>query len=213
MSALDTLLDDVMPDLKGCPIALVRYHVKRTIIDFHFRSGAKRKTTAPMDVGATGVFTLPASEIDADEQLIGVLKAWWFEIPLEVWSLDSVQEEFGASWKTIAGTPQCITQEDDDSIILVPQPDSATTASLVLSIIYGPNESVANIDDSLLARFRDELACGVKARLMAMKDKPWSDANLAAAYGGVYEDAIGAMSARRTRGPAGATLKTKPFGF
>jgi hypothetical protein len=216
LTALTAFYDDVLAECPGVPRALALHHIRRAVIEFHQCAQALRKTSAALDVtgaasGAT--FTMPSSELPTGHMLVGVTAAWWNRNELELVSPTDIAARIGADWMTQAGTPQFVTQTDDDTIRLVPHPSDDADAALIVEFVYGPTDAVTSMDTALFNRWRDKVAAGALWRLKRMAAKPWSDPVGAREYRDIFEKAKSSMSIGRIRGVMGAPLVTKPHAF
>jgi hypothetical protein len=73
-----------------------------------------------------------------------------------------------------------------------------------------PTRASTGISTDLYEKYLEEIAYGAKARLFAMKAKPWSDAKLAAFNLGMFDQAIGRAKVQAAKGHTRARLRVKP---
>lgn len=204
---------DVAIDVPSCPTISIERAVKFTVIDFLERTHWLQRTPAPINVtGGAAERTFASPVVGTGERVLAVLKAWYFDAPLDIYAPLEVEDDW-PDWKTRLGTPEAIVLERIDTYYVVPSPSDNQTAALRLKVAIGLTETATTCDDSVRVNWRDVIASGVKAQLMLMQGKPWSSPELGSAHLGRYEAGIDAASVRVLRTHARRPLNTRPYFF
>lgn len=192
--------DDVLPEVPGCPLALAEKEIKNTGIDFMYRTEIQRKTVSNLDHpgGASALSLTHTDIVAATDQVIAVLGVWVNKVPMDVKSVAEIEEIY-PDWMTITGEPKYAVQEGED-LWLVPSPSAAQTNTISLRVSYGPNQTATAIPDGVFNAYREDIALGAKARLLAKPKKPWTDQSLAAEYLRSYTRAVDSATVRASRG-------------
>jgi hypothetical protein len=204
---------DVAIDVTGCPSPTIEQAVKQTAIDFLERTHWLQRTAAPIDItGGAGSRAFASPVIGTGETVLAILKAWYFDEPLDVYGPPDVEDDW-PDWKTRTGDPECIVMERVDGYYVVPAPASTQTAALRLKVAVGLLDTATGVDDSVRVLWRDAIASGAKARLMFMAGKPWSSPDQAGTHQMLYTAAVNGATLRAIRTPARRPLVTRPYFF
>lgn len=213
MAAWNQFYDDVMPEAPGCSTAMAEKEIKNAGIDFMIRTQIQRKTVSNLDHpgGASAISLSHTDIVTATDQVVAVLGVWFSDKPLDIKSVEQIQELY-PNWDTITGTPEYAVQEGG-SLWLVPSPAAAQTNTIRVRVSFAPNETAAGIPDIVFHMHREDIALGAKARLLAKKNKPWTDQSLAAEYLRGYSRAVDAAAVKSARGGAKVllTVPTRSF--
>lgn len=213
MAAWSQFLDDVMPEVPGCAVNFAEKEIKNAGIDFMIRTQIQRKTVSNLDHpgGASAISLAHTDIVSATDQVVSVLGVWFNDNPLEIKSVEQIQDLY-PNWNTRTGTPEYAVQEGSD-LWLVPSPASAQTNTIRVRVSFAPNETAAGIPDVVFNMYREDIALGAKARLLAKKNKPWTDQSLAAEYLRGYSRAVDAAAVKSARGGAKVllTVPTRSF--
>lgn len=204
---------DVAIDVPGCPDPTIERAVRRAVILFLERTHWLARTAAPIDIpSGAAARTFGSPLIGAGERVLRIQQAWINDKQIPVVSPSEISDEL-PDWKTATGTPQYIVQERPDQYWVVPAATAIMTAALRLKISVAPTEAAADVDDIVLIRWRDAIAAGAKARLLAMPGKQWSDNDKAAVNAAAFESGVGDAVVAALRGPARTRLVTTPHFF
>jgi len=213
MAAWSLFFDDVMPEAPGCSTTMAEKEIKNAGIDFMIRTQIQRKTVNNLDHpgGASPISLANTDIVVTTDQVVSVLGVWFSDKPLDIKSVEQIQDLY-PNWSTITGTPEYAVQEGGD-LWLVPSPAAAQTNTIRIRVSFAPNESAAAIPDIVFNMHREDIALGAKARLLAKKNKPWTDQNLAAEYLRAYSRAVDAAAVKSARGGAKVllTVPTRSF--
>lgn len=202
--------DYVLPDVPGCGSALALQAIREAAIDLCAQSHLYKHDHAAIDiVGATESYalTLPANTALADVIFAAVNgdpiaprgKGW----------LDGNV----ADWRTTAtGVPRYyFVNSDRTEIRLVTTPAESIDAGLVLELALKPTKASTEGPGFLLEDWEAAITAGAKARLFAMKRKPWSDPGLSVYFTGIFENEKGRASVTASRDNTRAPLRSTPI--
>lgn len=219
MAVWNDLLDDVLPEINGSPpLALVTYQIKRVVTFFIEQARSVYRLTNSMNWPAgTGDRTLDnttfgAALVAPDERVVSIENAWWLGKKLDPKTTDEIAELYDGNWGSLTGTPLYYVQTDTNKIRLVPEP-GATSSALRLEVFVCPGETATSFPDQVLAEHRDQLALGVKAKLMYMSAKPWTDLTTADSYWRQFMSRVSSQKIKALRQTKKAKLETKPYPF
>lgn len=211
MKAYTLFYDDVMPELPGAPLDLVLYNIKKTCAELYSQSLCGREWLAAVDTVASQP-TYLVNTTDGVNFEYGQLTAVKYNgEPLEAKSqilLD--REDF--KWREQTGTIYAYTMEDYNHVRLVKVPQSAEVGALVLQIARSPIATGGGIDDEIYRLWSDEIAAGVKGKLMRMARKPYSNAQLSREYLSTFRAAIGSAAAWAAKGAGTGPLRSRSYG-
>lgn len=202
--------DYVLPDVPGCGAPLAQQAIREAAIEFCAQTLLYKHDHAAIDiVGATHTYalTLPANTVLADVIFAAVNgtpiaprgKAW-----LDV----SIAE-----WRTTAtGVPAYyFLNSGRTEIRLVKTPSESIATGLVLELALKPAKAATEGPDFLLEDWEAAITAGAKARLFAMKRKPWSDPGLSVYFTGIFENEKGRASVTASRDNTRAPLRSTPI--
>lgn len=211
MTALTAFYPAVIPYCPGVPEPFVDQKALEVVRDFCWRTCALREDVDPIDVVAdTFLYTL--TPVTANREVLGIVSARFNDEPLYPVNIDRMAVQYpdaiarieftiGAnlpndslpsnSWEALEQTqPQWYYQPRPDQIRLIGIPDTAYTDGLDVNIAVRPTLTATEVDDWLFARYRDQLAKGVIARLLEMPKKDWTDYKAAGYYGSLYNESV-----------------------
>lgn len=188
LTAWSSFYDHILPELNGVTPALVDFHLRQTAIEFCQETGIHTLEVAPIDVLA-GTSSYVLTSTIAGTEPYQIKNAWFNSRPLDYASIDTLDQS-SSYWQAITGTEaMAFTQRQPDTIILYPQPNTALTAGLRVEIILCPTQSATGLQDWVASRYMKQIAAGVKGRLMAMSDKPWTRPEFSSMYTAQFEAA------------------------
>ena len=172
MDDLTDLREFLWPELPGCPWALVRQHLRLVFQDFCARTGIWQVTLATIDlVEDQTEYTLTPAEEATPHRILWVKQ-------------DS---------STLDPSTYSFTSETTLTLATAPSADSADGLEVRVSLRPTPTTEV--VPSWLLNRWQTAWCDGTKARLMKMKNREWTDRELAVHYDGEYRRWI--VDARR----------------
>jgi hypothetical protein len=193
--------DLIVPDLPGCPLAIVDNALRQAAILFCEMSLAWRATLADVAVVAgtnTYPYVPPSGAVvhaityaafNGEE-----IAAHTGESDLRIWD-----------WRNQTGTPEYVLG-GATSLILVPNPDAAGTLSLIVAL--KPMPTATGIDDDIFNEWRDAIIAGALARLMMSPKKPYTDAQMASFHQMQFFTKTGTAGMRVARSYTRAPLQT-----
>lgn len=204
MTALTGFYDYVLPDLQRCPENLALLHIRLACEEFYARSKLKRADLTQFNTSAdtsTYALTLPTGfvvakmlhvELDSDTELTAIG-------PDDRDSLD-------ADWRNQTAEPEYYFMPDSTQLTLFLTPDD--TYAIDCYAALKPKSDATTIDDWVFEQYREQIAAGSKARLMKMKNKPWSGDYIADQN--MFETAIYDAKHAAERGRGRAPKRTRP---
>jgi hypothetical protein len=209
MTVWSGFYDHILPEVNGVLPASVDFVLRQICIDFCQETGVHTSEVTPINVVAlTAEYTLTSTVTGTEPYQV---KAAWFDgTPLDLAPIDTLNAAPDYWPNVTATTSTAFTQKQPDKIILYPTPDTAVTAGLRVELILRPTQSSTGLTDWIATRYMRELACGVKGRLMAQSDKPWSRPDQAAYYLGLYEAAKTRATIDVNRSFMRSTLSVRP---
>jgi hypothetical protein len=171
MTAFTGFLSEVMPYVPGCPQPMIINAIRNATIQLCQESSWYTYTPAAINVVATTseyALTPPAGTLVSD-----ILWAAYNDTPLEPKTevqLDAV----GSDWKNETGDPVYYTLLSPRSVRVVPTPVLALTSGLKLRYALKPTPTATTVDDTVFEEWHEAIAAGALARLLEIRDKPWT---------------------------------------
>ena len=164
------LLPYLIPELTGCSSNVITQRIKTTVLDFCTRSGAYWADLTAIDIVAEqSAYTLTAPASTKIDRVAGVVLN---DVNLETTKYEVVDDASG--WT--------LTLDDE--------PQAASTGGLEVTVVVLPLITATSIPAYLMDRWNMKFCAGVKANLMLMKQKPWTDRELALQYMREYNAGI-----------------------
>jgi hypothetical protein len=206
----DTFLDDIMPELPGCPVDLAQRRIRRIVNSFGTETRYLTTMLPLIDVVA-GQAPYSIVPPDTDLQLIRPEEVRYNGDEISPFGVDELNAEL-PSWRTETGEPRLYTRENSDEIILIYVPTVSVTDGLQVKISYAPDfNAVGGFEKVFYDRFADGIAAGVKADLMLMPKKPWSDQATAMKYEADYKLEVNRAKQLADRANSRAPRRTKSY--
>lgn len=202
-----TLLNEVMPHVPGCAVAIAVNAIRNATIEFCKRS--KLMVTEQFPISS--IAAEPRYSLDEyGQRVVADVRAVWYDgLPL-VAKTQAQLEVLYDNWTVETGTPLYYTQDNPSEIILVPSPDTALTDGITAHILFQPSRSAVTIEDWIVERHLEAIAHGALKRLFEIPKKPWSDAALVAYHHNKFESAIGDAEVAQARSTMAGRLRTAP---
>lgn len=192
MATLEDFLPDVLPHCAGVPAPLAERAVLHALREFCTRSGYLRATATfetVTDESATGEYTLaPVAGLEVASVVTpiehGTVQP---RLVTEEW----LAVNYRSDWRTVTGDEARYFVAPAKTVVrLVPYPTTAVAGDLRVSYVVRPALTSPTIDDLLLEEWSEAIGWGAQARLKMEGNKPWSDANGAAAKLEMFADAV-----------------------
>lgn len=114
-------------------------------------------------------------------------------------SPDELSELYG-DWQRQYGEPLFYTSNTPRKVIIVPGPLTTYVNAFRAEVALKPTRAATGIDSLFFEEYAEAIADGAKAKLFAMKKKPWTDPQLAAYHLGRFTESIGVGIARAQKG-------------
>lgn len=142
------------------------------------------------------------------------LRAWLNDNPIDPISQDDLDNEMnntsfgwvGVNWRTDVNLPSRFYFPDDTTVGLLLAPNAG--GNLRIEAALKPSQQATAFPDWIAERYEDAISCGVKAKLMLVPKKPYSDKEMGAYYEGQFNGMIGEARIRTARANTRAPLRT-----
>lgn len=204
----DELIPEIIPDVAGCPVPLAKRTFRNACVHFfkHSESWVYRPT--PL----TPVASIPELSIEVPDETrcykILTLDYWGkkLEPTSEVLLDDRIPR-----WRIARGKPTVFFKLPGDRVRIVPTPEHTEVMAINITVALTPSRASVGIDELVLEEHYEALLAGTFNRLMSMRDQPWSNPHLAAAYGMQFNQAI--IEAKRdSKGDNTAKFRVTKYG-
>lgn len=195
--------DDVIPEVPGADTPIVDAALKRSAMEFLERARVYQADIAAMDAEASVGGYLWVSP-DTDTDICHIFNVWYDGEKLTPRNGDYLADKYDY-WPEEEGTPVHYLQERTDTLTLIPMPSEDLTGAITAKVALRTTLSSTGIPDDLYADYRDAIAKGALARLMRMPKKPWTNFDLAGAYGQAFQDAIDEAKYQQHKGNVRST--------
>ena len=187
MKTWSDFYDYVLPELPGCGQDIAALYIRSTVLDFFDSAGIYTVSLTPVTTIANqGTYALVAP---TGWDVAWVKSAWHDNQILTPSGEDEIRSRYTSDWTSQVGSPTYFMHEDQNTIRLVPIPDTVSAGSLKLAIravLKPQRDSVGFSADWVFDRWADIIATGAKAALMQIPGKMWSNPQLAAFYAAKY---------------------------
>ena len=184
-----------------CPTPMITEAVRSTCIRFCGESRYLREELDPFNTVATDdeyELTPPA-----DSAIAEILSLRINGRLLDPTTVDALEAET-VDWKDLSGYPSRYFQRSRSVIVVNPVPDAAYVSRAVVAI--KPSQASSGVDGRVFEEWKDAIASGTLAYLMAMPGQAWSNPELAGYHGGLFSSAV---ARARAQADAGYSL-TRP---
>lgn len=210
-SSWATFYDYILPEVSGVTPAQVDFVLRQVCIEFCERTGIHSVEVTPINVvadTATYGLTSPVDETEPHR----IKAAWFNNRPLDMAPLDALNSANPHWAEESSKEAWAYTQRQPNEIILYPTPDEALTGGLRVEVLLRPIAAATGLTGWIANRYVMQLAAGVKGRLMAQPDKPWSRPEHAAVYLAEYRSALtrAAIDANRSLTRAALSVRQRP---
>lgn len=201
MTPWSAFYDHALPDLPGCPEAMLDHALREAAILFCEQSLAWRYAHPDIAVAASierYSYVLP------DNTAAHVVT--WARFNEQ--EIEAAAGEHGirlTDWRHQVGTPEYVLGETT-GILLVPKPDLPGT--LKVEVVLKPSPDAPGIDDDIFTEFRQAIAHGAIGRLMLSPNKPYTNGQLAGLHQYEFITRTAAAGTQRARNRTRAPLQT-----
>jgi len=167
MNYVEELLPEAMIEAQGCPEPLIVRHLRTAMVEFYRESKAWRFTTEPASVTAGDRVV----ELDLPTGT-AVLRVYWAKLAGKV-----LQAVSPRNLRDVTARP---TGYAINGITRVVHLDSVPDQSYILdgveaNVALLPLRSLEELPDELFDQHRDGILYGALAKLLMMRNVPWSD--------------------------------------
>jgi hypothetical protein len=205
-TALTSIAKYVRPDVSGCPDVILLDAILTAGIQFCKRTKIIKETLSITTViGQTGYSLNVASGTEPDE-ILSVRRD-----EHDYLNASSFKEFDDYGLNILTGTPRYFYMSGGDTLQIGKIPDFVETLSV--TVRTRPSRDATALPDEIADRYMNEIASGAKSILMLMKDKAWSDLDMAGVHRGLFEDAINQTNLRDAKGSARKPIRVKPVFF
>ena len=208
MVKYDELIPEIIPDVAGCPVPLAKRTLRNACVDFFKRSEAWVYRPTPL----TPVAGVPEIYIDvpAGTRCYKILTLDYKGKKLEPTS-EVLLDDRIPGWRDAKGPPKVFFKLPGDRLRLAPTPERTEALALNITVALTPARTSTGIDEVTLEEHYEALLAGTFNRLMSMRDQPWSNTQLATAYGMQFDQAI--IEAKRdSKGDNTAKFRVTKYG-
>lgn len=197
MKNLADFFPRVMPFAPGCSAPIAEQYIRDAAIEFCMRTRAWRDTDEFVITAATEeIVTVPPYAA-----LHEIERMW----------LDG-RELTPVTWPTAwegedgTGTPRYVTQVGIDGVRVSPAGEGALKVSMFLK----PAESADLVPDFLLDQYAQVIADGALSRILVMPGKTYTNPDMAALFGGSFQQQTSRLFNLSRRGQQRAPVRTRP---
>ncbi|MDF3073466.1 MAG: hypothetical protein K0S54_1133 [Alphaproteobacteria bacterium] len=120
-------------------------------------------------------------------------------------------DEHVPGWRVgeVEGEPRYLTQIDLNTMRLIP----GKAGNVRISMWLKPSQDCDEVPDFLADQYRETIAQGALARILVMRDKPYTDRELAAVCASSFEAKLVSLQHSGSSGQQRARTRTKPNYF
>lgn len=203
----DQFFPHILPYVPNCPEIQATNAVRNACIEFCKKTNFLQLDMDPI----TTIANQPTYDIDVPNgYVLGQIDIIWFNGTRIVRkSLADIEKRYGRQWNLIAGTPECYTQLDPDTITFAPIPDQSLPGIVTGRFSVIPERLSSYIDSSLLERYAEEIADGAIARLAATPEQPYTNPSFAMERRKMFLYYIACAIRERRAGLVAAPLQVK----
>ncbi len=224
MKAYTELVTEVMQDCQQAPEPLVARVARNVVIDFCERTLTIRRDLTAITIEPntesyvltppenTSIIEVMNAQINDLDPLVSAsqqqLDLWWktpnsFPSHFNCWSVDDPTLNVGDSWRQFTqAIPRCYYIDKDSSdyrIRLVGIPTDLIADALVCKVALKPSRTSTSIDDWFIEDHYLRLINGVKAQMLMIPKRPWTDNALASFYKTTFEDDVDKQTKKALR--------------
>ena len=204
MALLEAFLPDIQSEVDGCPVPRILSAVVSVAADFCEQTLLFQYTGEPITVSPTTMYydiPLPSEEVRVAQVISAILN----DRELEPVPMDEAHR-MRTSHGFLQVSPATIQ-------LLIPTPVEEMVDALVIKTAVAPVFGASELDDDLYNRWFDVVCAGVKAQLMNMPKKTWTNPALAAFYDNQYKIGVNKALVMTNKGSTRAELRVKPRRF
>lgn len=197
MATWEQWYDEVVPDVPGAGLPLIKNAIKNAAIEFCQRTRVYRiEHPAISAVEDDGEYDWAPG---AGLKVVRAEIVWYEGKQLDPVTPADLQALY-PQWTEETGPPVYFVQEMPETLVLVPKPNADAADAITARVSVKPSRAATSISDQLYELYLEQIAAGAKARLFAMQSKPWSNPQGAQRESGLFEDAIAQANLDAFRG-------------
>lgn len=203
VEALDAFMPDIRPYAPTVALPTAYRAIRQAAIQFCERTRLWREEDAFNAIAGDDVLIVPpmgAELIDFDKVHFGAgdpLKpktTGWLDDNLRGWRTNDVP-----------GSPRYVTQITRNTLVLVP----GATGSAKVSLWLKPSNECVDVPAFLPRQFRECIAHGALARILAIPNQPYTDLQMAGTYLTLFSGKLESLSTRGTTGQQRARVRSR----
>jgi len=204
-TAWSEFFPSIVPDLPGAPLPLVEHHVREAVREFCEQTLYWREILTIDLEAATHTYPLIPAGIGDPPVIpyivhrINRVEIANLEDPLDE-SNEAVLDATDIRWRTKLGQPFAYLQPTSAFVRIVYTPEADLTDGLIVTAAVKPLANAPELfNDDILEHHREDIASGVKGRLMLSPKKPYTDAAMGKMHADKFNAACGSAATRRAR--------------
>lgn len=202
----DSLVNNIAPQVPGCPMLVVSSTIRKVIIDLCERAKVWRVALAPV-VLTSGVYNYTLTSSVAGTEVSAIISNTLYRATAKVTSkLSMVTGEFifetAPSWPDLINLnqPSMLFKMDESSFNVAPVPDTQDTYTVNMFAAIRPSMTSTTWDSNLAAQYQREVYHGVLHELMMIPDRVWSDDQKSLYHGKQWTYLLNSARARASKG-------------
>lgn len=215
----DSLVNNIAPQVPGCPTAVISATVRKIVIDLCERAKIWRVTITPVAV-TSGVyiytFTSPIANTEISDIItprLYLTSAATFK-KLELTTGERVIELY-PQWPSLVNLqePKYLLK-DETNMYLCPVPGTADTYTINAVATIRPSQIATTWDSNLASQYQREIYHGALHELMMIPDRVWTDDNKSLYHGKQWAFLLNSARARANKGFGRANINVamRPWG-
>lgn len=176
----------VLLEVSTCPEDLALKAVRDTCIDFCDHTNFWQHDLDPITAVAN-VAEYELDDIPTKTALASIVSMTFQGLPVYPRSREWLDENM-PSWREQYSTrPDKFLVQQIGYFQLVPYPSVTVSDAILVRAALKPSRTATQVYDRIYEDYLDDIANGALGRLLAMQSRPWSNADLALYYKGLYE--------------------------
>jgi hypothetical protein len=181
------LVPFVLPEVPGCPDALIKQNIVLSAIEFCTETLAWQEIQDSL-IMIDGQPELDV-EVPTDARIVVIKDIWASSRKLSPVTMNQLFEKI-PNWQDATGSEPSYYNASTDwrTIRVFPMPMGANRAKLRMRAAYAPTLTATTLPDEITTKYLDGIVGGAKARLMAMHGKTWSNVQGAGIYRQQFND-------------------------
>lgn len=203
---LNTMNNEVLPHVPGCPSSVVEAYIRKVIADLCTRALVWQVRLTPFALTpATYSYTLASPVLDTEVCVPISLRYTRADTgvvdTLSVFGLEYLTVEY-PSWPEDGdtGAPEAAALTSGSTLEIYPIPDAETTYTVSGVVAIRPSLDATQCEETVLNDYRREIVHGVLHMLMLLPDRKWTDLKTGEYHGKQWNYLLNAARAGRVKG-------------